>query len=277
MGLFGWFGHKEPDLDVRPKSVAFTLRNAGLVYEDGRVGLKPTDLVISERRVAVIGLNGAGKSTLLQVLDGSHVVTEGSMTVTEAILEQADGAVAETRTLDPAVKSGSKQLKDIIGIVRREEIPESYYQAENISEAVAAPLKKRRIPEGVRHETVGALFAHFGLTAYARHQAASLDSEKRHLLAIVGALATAPAVIVADEPTKGLDERSTATVAKALFGYDKQVIFATHDLSLISNPAYRIDRVLVMDEQIVAFDGGPKEALAFYDALIRRKVAQSAS
>jgi biotin transport system ATP-binding protein len=98
-----------------------------------------------------------------------------------------------------------------------------------------------------------------------------LDSEKRHLLAIASALSFSPAAIVADEPTKGLDEVASAHVAKALFSYDKQVVFATHDTELITRAEYAIDRTLVVDDHQVVFDGGPHEAVAFYTDLIRAK------
>ena len=60
-------------------------------------------------------------------------------------------------------------------------------------------------------------------------------------------------------------------MAKALYIYDKQVVFATHDTDMIRRPEYAIDRVLVLDEHAVAFDGAPAEAVAFYEDLIRRK------
>lgn len=101
--------------------------------------------------------------------------------------------------------------------------------------------------------------------------ASALDSEKRHLLAIASALSFSPAAIVADEPTKGLDEIGSAHVARALFGYDKQVVFATHDVEMLTRPVYAIDRVLVLDEHRIVFDGAPAEAAAYYNDLIRRQ------
>ena len=77
----------------RPASLTFTLDQAGHTYDDGHVGLAPTDITISELRVAVIGLNGAGKSTLLGLLDGSLKANAGTVTI----------AGGEER-LDPAVK-----------------------------------------------------------------------------------------------------------------------------------------------------------------------------
>jgi ABC-type phosphate/phosphonate transport system ATPase subunit len=49
----------------RPASLTFTLDQAGHTYDDGHVGLAPTDITISELRVAVIGLNGAGSASII--------------------------------------------------------------------------------------------------------------------------------------------------------------------------------------------------------------------
>ena len=113
----------------RPASLTFTLDQAGHTYDDGHVGLAPTDITISELRVAVIGLNGAGKSTLLGLLDGSLKANAGTVTI----------AGGEER-LDPAVKKDAKRIDNLVGKVRREEIPNSFYQAANISEAVSEAL-----------------------------------------------------------------------------------------------------------------------------------------
>ena len=258
MGLFDSLFGKDEAL---PSQVTFTLDQAGHTYEDGSVGLLPTSLTITpdDRRVAVIGLNGAGKTTLLKLLDGALAATSGSVSIT-----------AGETALSPALK----RIEDIVGRVRREEIPDSYYRAATIREAIDQPLKKHKVPESERLAIVGNLFAHFGLSTVARQSASSLNSEQRHLLAIASALSFSPAAIVADEPTKGLDEIGSAHVAKALFGYNKQVIFATHDVDMITRPQYAIDRALVVDDHTVVFDGEPAAAAAFYEDLIRSKVAR---
>lgn len=248
MGLFDSLFGKDEAL---PSQVTFTLDQAGHTYEDGSVGLLPTSLTITpdDRRVAVIGLNGAGKTTLLKLLDGALAATSGSVSIT-----------AGETALSPAVKRDLKRIEDIVGRVRRE--------------AIDQPLKKHKVPESERLAIVGNLFAHFGLSTVARQSASSLNSEQRHLLAIASALSFSPAAIVADEPTKGLDEIGSAHVAKALFGYNKQVIFATHDVDMITRPQYAIDRALVVDDHAVVFDGEPAAAAAFYEDLIRSKVAR---
>lgn len=264
MGLFSTLfttAHAKP-----VSSVTFTLDSATHTYEDDNVGLNATTLAItpSDRRVAVIGLNGSGKTTLLKLLDGALPASAGSVRLT------ADGT-----DYDPSVKRDLKRIEDFVGRVRREEIPNSYYRAPSIREAIDQPLKKHKVPESERQAIIGNLFAHFDLASVAREPVSALDGEKRHLLAIASALSFSPAVIVADEPTKGLDEIASAHVAKALFSYDRQVIFATHDTDLITRSEYAIDRTLVVDGHDVVFDGTPHAAVAFYTDLIRARYEAS--
>ena len=259
MGGMGFSFFKPKELP-HPASLMFALDQAGHAYDDGHVGLEPTSLTITEKRVAIIGLNGAGKSTLLGLLDGSLKASAGTVTIS-----------GDDEHLDPASKHDLKRIDDLVGKVRREEIPNSFYRAKNISEAVSEALKKHKVPEGERLARIGNLFAHFDLAQVSKAKASELDSEKRHLLAIAVALSFNPSAIVADEPSKGLDKIGTAHVARALFSYDKQVIFATHDTDMIRRPEYAIDRTLVLDDHRIVFNGTPQEAVSFYEDLIRGK------
>lgn len=88
---------------------------------------------------------------------------------------------------------------------------------------------------------------------------------------LVEYLGFAPAAIIADEPTKGLDERDAPQLARAVFSYDTQVVFATHDTTLLLSPDYEIDRAIILDEGHVTFDGSPRDAVAAYDRLVRER------
>ncbi len=266
MGHMGFFDAFLSKPSHHAQSVTFLLKDASHAYDDGNVGLNATELTITpeSRRVAVIGLNGSGKTTLLKLLDGALAPTGGTVRIS------ADGT-----EYDPSVKRDLKRIEGFVGRVRREEIPNSYYQAASIREAIDQPLKRHKVPQSERQEIIGNLFAHFDLAGVAREPASALDSEKRHLLAIASALSFSPAVIVADEPTKGLDEVASAHVADALFSYDRQVVFATHDTDLITNARYAIDRTLVVDDHDVVFDGTPSDAVAFYSGLIRARYEAS--
>lgn len=152
MGFFDTLFTAKHDTPI--STVTFTLDNAAHTYEDGNIGLDATTLTItpSDRRVAVIGLNGSGKTTLLKLLDGALPATAGSVRI------MADGT-----DYDPSVKRDLKRVEDCIGRVRREEIPNGYYQASSIREAIDQPLKKHKVPESERQAIIGNLFAHFDL------------------------------------------------------------------------------------------------------------------
>jgi biotin transport system ATP-binding protein len=79
-------------------------------------------------------------------------------------------------------------------------------------------------------------------------------------------LATAPAILVADEPTTLLDLRNSRQISELLLGLPQQLIVATHDLEL----AARCDRVLVIAGGRVAYDsagaGEPESSTGSVDA-----------
>ncbi|NUP58398.1 MAG: ABC transporter ATP-binding protein, partial [Pseudarthrobacter sp.] len=67
-------------------------------------------------------------------------------------------------------------------------------------------------------------------------------------------------VLVLDEPSTLLDLRNRELLRRTLAGLDQQVIMSTHDLDL----ALDMDRVLVIDQGRVVFDGDPAAAVAAY-------------
>ena len=104
----------------------------------------------------------------------------------------------------------------------------------------------------------------FGLGEHADVSVHALSGGQRQLLALAGVLAVEPAVLVADEPTTLLDLANTRRVADLLFGLDQQLVLVTHDLDL----ARRCDRVLVVEDARVRFDGDPDAAVADYVASV---------
>ena len=77
-------------------------------------------------------------------------------------------------------------------------------------------------------------------------------------------LAVEPAILVADEPTTLLDLANTRRVSELLFGLDQQLVLVTHDLDL----ARRCDRVLVVEDARVRFDGPADQAVDDYLASV---------
>lgn len=250
------------------RSVSIRLDGACYRYDDGSVGLKPTDLLVGAEagNVAVIGLNGAGKSTLMRLLGARTAPTAGSAVFT------VDGV-----GLDATRRADRRRIEECVGFVDIAHVETPFRRAPSIEQALHDYLKRHRASRDGRDARIGALLERFDLTEVRHAPLSELDGERVHLLAMAVACARGPAIVVADEPTQGLDEISSAHVARRLFDCGRPVVFSTHDVDLIEQPLYGITRALVMDEAHVVFDGAPCDAAEYYTQLIRSKYQAMAS
>jgi lipoprotein-releasing system ATP-binding protein len=130
------------------------------------------------------------------------------------------------------------------------------------AENVAMPLLVAGTP---RNEALGAAhtwLAQVGLAARADYSAAKLSGGEQQRAAIARALATKPALLLADEPTGDLDEQNAEAIFDLMHRLHRSCrltsILATHNLAL----ARRCDRVLRLEHGILQpwLDSGPAGA-----------------
>ncbi|MFD3703076.1 energy-coupling factor ABC transporter ATP-binding protein [Nocardia sp. NPDC058658] len=210
-----------------------------------RTVLREIDLRITERRVGFIGANGSGKSTLARMLNGLLKPSTGTVTV--------DG-------LDSARKGA--QVRRKVGFVFTD--PDTQIVMPTVAEDLAFSLRRSGLSKAEVAERVQRMLDRFGLAAHTDHPAHLLSGGQKQLLAIGSALIREPEVIVADEPTTLLDLRNARRVSQALNSLDQQVIVVTHQLGLLDG----FDRVVVLDNGSVVFDGPPVPAIDAYRQLI---------
>ncbi|PKV80770.1 energy-coupling factor ABC transporter ATP-binding protein [Nocardia fluminea] len=210
-----------------------------------RTVLRDIDLRITERRVGFIGANGSGKSTLARMLNGLLKPTTGTVTV--------DG-------LDVARKGA--QVRRKVGFVFTD--PDTQIVMPTVAEDLAFSLRRSGLSKADIAARVQRMLDRFGLAAHTDHPAHLLSGGQKQLLAIGSALIREPEVIVADEPTTLLDLRNARRVSQALNSLDQQVIVVTHHLGLLDG----FDRVVVLDNGCVVFDGAPEAAIDAYRHLI---------
>lgn len=245
-----------------PTHVGITLTDASYHYADGTVGLASTNCTFApgEGSVAIIGLNGAGKSTLIRLLGAVATPTGGSISF------DLDGASA-----DPTHRASRRRIEAAVGFVDLAHVETHFRRASSVESALLEYLKRHGVPLNERIARVGTLLERFDLLDVRHVPYEELDGERLHLLAMAVASAKSPALLVADEPTRGLDEISSAHVARRLLGHGTPVVFSTHDVGLITHKPYGITRTIVMDEAHLVFDGEPQRAASFYTQLIRSK------
>ncbi|ABG97039.1 MULTISPECIES: energy-coupling factor ABC transporter ATP-binding protein [Rhodococcus] len=207
--------------------------------------LRGVDLRFSERRVGIIGSNGSGKSTLARMINGLLKPTSGTVTV--------DGV--------DAAKKGA-QVRRKVGFVFTD--PDTQIVMPTVSEDLAFSLRRSGLSKPEIAARVEEILVRFRLDQHADHPAHLLSGGQKQLLAIGAVLIRRPEVIIADEPTTLLDLRNARVVAEALDSMDQQVIVVTHQLALLES----FERVIVIDDGLVAFDGSPDDAVPAYRQLV---------
>jgi biotin transport system ATP-binding protein len=208
--------------------------------------LQPTTLDLTEHRIALIGANGSGKSTLARLVNGLATPSSGRVVV-DGLDTVRDGAAVRRR----------------VGFVFTD--PDAQLVMPTPVEDVALSLRRLPMSAAERDVAARAALARFGLADRAELPVHALSGGQRQLLALASVLATEPAVLVCDEPTTLLDLRWRHVVDTLLAGLPQQVVCVTHDL----DAAQQADRVLVVDDGSVVFDGDPTDAVAHYRALMQ--------
>ncbi|WP_125615494.1 energy-coupling factor ABC transporter ATP-binding protein [Specibacter cremeus] len=210
-----------------------------------KIILRPTTLTLTESRIAVIGANGSGKSTLLRLLNGLVLPSTGTVRV-NGLDSRADG---------PA-------LRRTVGFVFTD--PLSQLVMPTPREDVELSLRRRRLGNAERRAAALTLLARYGLAGLAEDSVYDLSGGERQLTALATVLAVEPDVLVLDEPSTLLDLRNTRLLQHTLAALPQQIVMSTHDLAL----AQAADRVLVVNDGAITFDGLPADAVAHYLALV---------
>ena len=227
------------------------VRNLKKVFRSGN-----SDLVLFENlsfqlqageMLAIVGESGAGKSTLLHILGVLDTASAGDVYFAQVDLAKlSEDAAAEFRSRELGFVWQFHYL-----------LPE-FTAAEN----VAMPLLMRGVVRReAEHEALHWL-QEVGLADRASHRSGELSGGEQQRVALARALITKPKILMADEPTGDLDNRTAEAVfnliARLHRGYRLTSLIVTHNLGF----ARRCDRVLRL-ERGQAVEVSPQSLPAF--------------
>jgi ABC-type lipoprotein export system ATPase subunit len=185
------------------------------------VALQGLDLIVEKAElIAIVGASGSGKSTLLNILGGLDVPSAGRALVGGYDLLNMDH------------KERTRYRRQVIGFVwqqtARNLLP--YLTA---LENVEMPMILDGMPGKLRRDRAMELLEMVGLSERAGHRPDRLSGGEQQRVAIAVALANAPQVILADEPTGELDTATSTEIFGVLRSVSENlgvtVVVVTHD------------------------------------------------
>ncbi|MFY1582923.1 ABC transporter ATP-binding protein [Micromonospora sp. WMMD734] len=195
--------------------------------------LAPTDLVVhAGEALAVRGPNGAGKSTLALLLGGLLRPGTGRLTATAAL------AGGDTRT--PPHRWRAPALAGRIGSVFQD--PEHQFVTRTVRDELALGPRRTGRPEPAVRATVDELLERLRLTRLAGANPYTLSGGEARRLSVATALATAPRLLICDEPTFGQDRRTWGELVDLfadLRDAGHGVVTVTHDADFVAALADR--------------------------------------
>ncbi|MDQ7773747.1 MAG: ABC transporter ATP-binding protein [Elusimicrobiales bacterium] len=206
--------------------------------------LRGVDLAVEEGEfMSVIGPSGSGKTTLLNIIGCIDHATAGSVKIAGSeITALDDRAVTDIRLHRIGFIFQTFNLIPVLDVL----------------ENIEFPLLLMKRPAAEARRRAEKLAEEVGLSSYVRHRPAELSGGQRQRVAIARALVTAPAIVLADEPTANLDSVTGASILelmREMNAVEKTTfVFSTHDAGVLRY-ARRIVRIkdgLIEKEPVAA-------------------------
>lgn len=178
---------------------------------------RATISVPSAGRVALLGANGSGKTTLLRCLSGAHRPASGTIHRNDVPLDH-----------------GRRGLRDHRAAVQLvlQDAGDQLFSADVTQDVSFGPLNLGLPPDEVRARVADTL-ARLGIAHLAERATHHLSYGEQKKVALAGAVAMHPAVLLLDEPTAGLDPVGVAEMRAILAGLHADgttLLLATHDV-----------------------------------------------
>ncbi len=219
--------------------------NVGCALSDVSLSLAPGEFAL------LAGRSACGKTTLLRAACGLVPHFHGG---------EIEGGV-EVAGLD-AISSGPGELAAVVGYVAQD--PETQIVSTTVAAEIELPLEMRGDPQASRSRAVEEVALALAIPHLLKRTVDTLSGGELQRVALAAALVTRPKLVLLDEPTSQLDPVAGDELIWLLRRLNEEwgvaILLAEHRLERCLAAA---DRVIAMDSGLIAFDGSPRDFLAW--------------
>lgn len=206
---------------IRIKDVTKTYKNGVTALYNISLDIKKGEFVF------VIGSTGCGKSTLIKTMYREERPTSGTITV---------GGLDVTKLRNSKVY----KIRRKIGVVFQDYklLPKL-----TVYENVAFALEIFGLPKDEVHNKVMKVLDLVGLKNKAKHMPTELSGGEQQRVAIARAIVNGPKLLICDEPTGNLDEKTSMEIMKVLNEINRlgtTIIMVTHDRGIVRKMKKRV-------------------------------------
>lgn len=238
--------------------MSIILDKVNCVYEQGTpremYALKDINLEIGDGQfIGVIGHTGSGKSTLIQHMNGLLHATSGS------IYYNGEDIYADGYSM--------RGLRSKVGLVFQ--YPEhQLFETTILADVCFGPMNQGLDKNEAELRAFEALHS-VGIPEELFDQSPfDLSGGQKRRVAIAGVLAMRPEMLILDEPTAGLDPKGRDEILDQIAKLHAEnhitVILVSHSMEDV---AKYVERIIVMNQGSVMYDGAPKEVFRHYKEL----------
>jgi cobalt/nickel transport system ATP-binding protein len=223
---------------------AITLNDLCFSYPDKPDVLQSLCLNVAPgERLGLIGPNGAGKTTLFLLISGILKPTSGQVLV--------QGKPVASGSFNPEIALVFQKSDDQLF-------------CPSVWEDVAFGPRNMGFTKEQVTERVQTALKTVGAWDLAQRPVHHLSEGEKRIVAIAGALAMHPRVIIYDEPSAGLDIRARRRLIGLLKQSDQTLLIASHDLELTLEVC---TRVVLLDQGRIVTHGPAKTIMADEDLM----------
>ena len=252
-------------LQVDERSDVIKLSGASHRYKGGIIGCQPLDFSLKKGDfTAVIGQNGSGKSTMLKLIEG--------------LVKPSSGAVELFGT--PVTRKNVGELRRRIGFLFQN--PDDQIFCSSVKDEISYVLKNKnsskdsdkKLSQQEQEQKIQETLTLIGLEGLEEMHPQRLSRGQRQLLALGSVVINDPELIIADEPTSGLNGAQSQVVMEKLARLSAQgvtILLVTHDLTEARDFA---NRIVVMHNHQLALEFAAAKMDDYKNDLVRLELIE---